>query len=610
VEQQTVSFDPVVMGRGCFAGLCLRVGETVKTKLVLVLSVIVAVIGLGLLTVVSVFSGAVGDFTQCANDNINGVAPGPCDFIGSNSQNQKAQWSDNMAVPQRILFQNIGSTTGDVHVATFQWQWSKSTSDPNNLYKVAHSYDYLVSWNQAKQLSYLNRGLTMTIGYDPAGGDDPCENLTGATRTDCRTMHSLDGGTGYSSSWTLSDTDNFSSIACDPSPCVAGTRAAAMTSIFGSRTISIFSLAPITITAYSEAHTDQGGVTVVNTETDNGGTTYVTAIMTYTSSSASVIIETAPHIGVGCSPNIPSSISWGCYNGGASVFSGSPYHFQNPHIDGSTGSMDNQIQVSNFPPTAQMSTQLSATSRNYFETVTDTLKITGTATISGTVRFYVCGPSASPKACLASDPTNTALGTGPISVNPTNSTATSFTIDSPGFTVTSGVGYYCFRVDYVSANTTNQSASDWSTTGECVYYSTPTAVTLTSFSAREDSASSPGRIRLSWETGNELNTAGFHVYRSEQAQGPYARINPQLIPASGDVAGGGKYYFDDSDIVPGRTYFYQLEEVELNGASVRHQAFSVVARAGSAGGVDGRWLLAALAGGVLVAGVVGRRLMV
>ncbi len=577
-----------------------------KIKLVLALSVIIAVIGLGVLTVVSVFSGTVADFSQCANSSITGVPPGPCDFIGGNVNVQKSSFSDGMAVPQRIYFQNIAATSGNVHSLTLQWEWSKNASGSPAGY--GHAYDYLVSWDQAKQLAKLVRGMTMTIGYDgTTTGDDPCEGIQKSSQSyrDCRSMHGLDGGTGYHHIYTMPDVDPFTSSLCSPGLCDPAANMAAFSSIFGPRTITIWAKQPITITNFSFAHTDSGGVTPV---TSDAGDTYVTVTMQYTSSSDSVIIETAPRIGEGCASNIPTGLSWGCNMGGASIFSGSPYHFQNPHIDGSTGSMDNQIQVGNSPPTAIMSTQLSATSRTFGQVVTDTLTITGTATVSGTVRFFTCGPTASPKPCLPTDATNTALGTGPINVNPTNSTATSFTIVSPNFSVSSGAGNYCFRVDYVSANTTNQSASAWSTTGECVTYAAPTAVTLTSFGTRDEVSPMSGRIRLVWETGNELNTYGFHLYRSEDAQGPYIRIDPQLIPASGDATGGGKYYFDDSDIVPGRTYFYQLEEAEADGTTVRHKTISVVANGESARGVDGRWLLAVLVGGALVAGVVGRRL--
>ncbi len=130
---------------------------------------------------------------------------------------------------------------------------------------------------------------------------------------------------------------------------------------------------------------------------------------------------------------------------------------------------------------------------------------------------------------------------------------------------------------------------------------TPTAVTLSSFSARGiDSAqngvlAAAGHITLSWTTASEVNTAGFNLYRSEQPAGPYTRINTQLIPASTDPVTGGKYQYVDANVVLGKTYYYQLEDVELNGASTRHNPVSATVPAAS-----GSTSSAALAVGLFV----------
>ena len=86
-------------------------------------------------------------------------------------------------------------------------------------------------------------------------------------------------------------------------------------------------------------------------------------------------------------------------------------------------------------------------------------------------------------------------------------------------------------------------------------------------------------VIVEWTTESEVNTAGFNVYRSESAEGPYNKINHQLIPASPDPILGGHYVYTDTNVVAGRVYFYQLEDVELNGASTRHGPIEVVARA-------------------------------
>jgi hypothetical protein len=105
--------------------------------------------------------------------------------------------------------------------------------------------------------------------------------------------------------------------------------------------------------------------------------------------------------------------------------------------------------------------------------------------------------------------------------------------------------------------------------------SKPTAVTLSSFTARAASSSELCSSTLAWTTASEVNTAGFNVYRSERPDGPYTRINAQLIPASGETLLGSKYHYEDTSVIPGQTYYYQLEDVAFDGASVRHQPLAV-----------------------------------
>lgn len=90
----------------------------------------------------------------------------------------------------------------------------------------------------------------------------------------------------------------------------------------------------------------------------------------------------------------------------------------------------------------------------------------------------------------------------------------------------------------------------------------PTAVTLASSAARAGVSS----VTLVWETGTELDTAGFNVYRATAPEGTYTQVNGALIPAKGDAVTGASYRFLNKGISPG-TYYYKLEEVSLNGAT-------------------------------------------
>ncbi len=83
---------------------------------------------------------------------------------------------------------------------------------------------------------------------------------------------------------------------------------------------------------------------------------------------------------------------------------------------------------------------------------------------------------------------------------------------------------------------------------------------------------------LSWSTATEVNTAGFNLYRAESAEGPFVRINPQVIPASRNTVTGSSYSYEDKDVTPGTTYYYQLEDVELSGSTTRHGPIQIRAQ--------------------------------
>jgi hypothetical protein len=93
----------------------------------------------------------------------------------------------------------------------------------------------------------------------------------------------------------------------------------------------------------------------------------------------------------------------------------------------------------------------------------------------------------------------------------------------------------------------------------------PTAITLASFTAK----AGVGSVALAWETGTEVDNAGFNLYRATAESGPYAKINGALIAAEGDPVSGAGYSFLDKGLSPG-TYYYKLEDVDLTGTTTLH----------------------------------------
>ena len=91
----------------------------------------------------------------------------------------------------------------------------------------------------------------------------------------------------------------------------------------------------------------------------------------------------------------------------------------------------------------------------------------------------------------------------------------------------------------------------------------PTAVTLSLFNA----TATYGRVTLNWVTELEYNTVGFNLYRSTSPDGVRVKVNNTIIPSQLLM---GKtppfeYLFVDSNVLPGVTYFYWLEEIATNG---------------------------------------------
>jgi subtilisin family serine protease len=100
-------------------------------------------------------------------------------------------------------------------------------------------------------------------------------------------------------------------------------------------------------------------------------------------------------------------------------------------------------------------------------------------------------------------------------------------------------------------------------------------VELSSFSAKHIQ----NDILLEWETGAEINNAGFEVYRSEIGDGEFYLIssyleNPTLI-GLGNSTTGKKYSYLDDKITLQTNYWYKLIDVDINGNRTEHDPLLV-----------------------------------
>ncbi|MGB9498675.1 MAG: LamG domain-containing protein [Dissulfuribacterales bacterium] len=88
----------------------------------------------------------------------------------------------------------------------------------------------------------------------------------------------------------------------------------------------------------------------------------------------------------------------------------------------------------------------------------------------------------------------------------------------------------------------------------------PLALTLIYFTTT--ASESRDVITVKWATATEINTVGFHVWRSDSKNGVYTKITDYLIPAEGGDTWGATYEYDDYDVIDGKEYFYKLQEFE------------------------------------------------
>lgn len=121
------------------------------------------------------------------------------------------------------------------------------------------------------------------------------------------------------------------------------------------------------------------------------------------------------------------------------------------------------------------------------------------------------------------------------------------------------LGYQCNEGNYECNN------------GTC---ETSTLITLMNFKAYARS----NRVIIEWETESEIDNGGFNLYRSESEDGNYIKINTLLIPAQGSHTQGASYEFIDKYVKNRKTYYYKLEDIDLNGTFTMHGPVSATPR--------------------------------
>ena len=74
-----------------------------------------------------------------------------------------------------------------------------------------------------------------------------------------------------------------------------------------------------------------------------------------------------------------------------------------------------------------------------------------------------------------------------------------------------------------------------------------------------------GEIVVRWITESELNNAGFNILRSETRDGEFTKLNTKLIAGQGTTSERNTYSFPDTSAKPNVVYYYQIQDVSLDG---------------------------------------------
>ena len=117
------------------------------------------------------------------------------------------------------------------------------------------------------------------------------------------------------------------------------------------------------------------------------------------------------------------------------------------------------------------------------------------------------------------------------------------------------------QVTHIRASSYYGSADDVGTPGFRAGGALP--VELSHFRPVRDKVT--GAVVITWSTQSELNNAGFFIKRSQQADGEFKVINATMIAGAGTTSEKQFYTYQDSTAQPNVVYYYQIEDVSLDG---------------------------------------------
>ncbi len=82
-------------------------------------------------------------------------------------------------------------------------------------------------------------------------------------------------------------------------------------------------------------------------------------------------------------------------------------------------------------------------------------------------------------------------------------------------------------------------------------------------------------VMIRWVTETEVNNLGFNLLRSDEENGEYTKINAGIVRGAGTSSTRHQYAFLDQSVIEGKTYWYKLETVSVDGKKFEHGPVSV-----------------------------------
>jgi hypothetical protein len=74
--------------------------------------------------------------------------------------------------------------------------------------------------------------------------------------------------------------------------------------------------------------------------------------------------------------------------------------------------------------------------------------------------------------------------------------------------------------------------------------------------------------QLKWKTRGDSSVYGYLVYRAEKREGPFLRVSREIVHRQGE-SDEAEYAYTDWDVEAGRTYYYYLDTIGMDGRKRR-----------------------------------------